>query len=186
MCPPHRSTRLPTLAPQALASLAQRLVAVHAQPAPQRSPTAAYALLRLQRAVVSPLPAAAASRLPPAVNLFNGGSAALDKLAPGSAALAKLDSQLRTMGSSLFVSGEPALDSPEFAAAVADLAQSEILRLQASLTRNAQQVRCSVVGSVLGWHLVGTSGWAPWQTGSNADRVAAAPNCPSCVLCWAS
>jgi len=102
---------------------------------------AEYALLRLRRAVVSPLPSTAVGSLPPAVNLFNGSSAAMDKLAPGSVALARLDSRLRQLGSSLFEGSEPALDSPEFAAAVAELAQSDIQRLQASLTRSAQQVR---------------------------------------------
>lgn len=72
--------------------------------------------------------------------MFNGSNAALEKLAPGSVALSRLDSRVRQLGCSLFEGGEPALGSPEFAAAVAELAQSEVGRLQTSLMRSAQQV----------------------------------------------
>ena len=72
--------------------------------------------------------------------MFRGGSAALDRLAPGSAALRSLEARRRQLAGTQFDGAEPALDSQEFAAAVAELAQWDIERLQAALTHSAQQV----------------------------------------------
>ena len=130
------------LAPgQAIALLAERSAAIqqHAQPDLKMPPPAEYALLRLRCIYASPQSSTVAACLPPAINVFCNAS--LEKLAPGKPALASLTSRLRQLTMELHAGAEPALDSQEFAAAVAALAQFEIERLQISLTRMAQQVR---------------------------------------------
>lgn len=111
---------------------------MHGVPSLPLSLKAEYASLRLQLAFISPTSAAAA--LPPAINVFRGSIAALDKLAPGSSALNALVSRMRYLSGSLYGGAEPGFNSPVFAAAVAELAESEIERLQTALTHSAQQV----------------------------------------------
>ena len=125
---------------QALNKLAERAATVHGLPAPQLPPKAEYASVRLQCAFIAPTLAPTAAHLPPPINVFRGGSAALDRLAPGSAALRSLEARRRQLAGTQFDGAEPTLDSQEFAAAVAELAQWDIERLQAALTHSAQQV----------------------------------------------
>ena len=122
---------------QAAELVAQRTATIMQQSQPELKPplAAEYAQLRLQREFISN---PATSRLPAAANLFR--DKALEKLAPGSAALQSLDTRMRILGGQLFGGQHPTLDSPEMAAAVAALAQFDIERLQASLMRKSQQV----------------------------------------------
>ncbi|PSC68954.1 hypothetical protein C2E20_7492 [Micractinium conductrix] len=126
---------------EALNKLAERAATVHGLPAPQLPPKAEYASVRLQCAFIAPTLAPTAAHLPPSINVFRGGSAAVDRLAPGSAALRSLEARRRQLAGTQFDGAEPALDSQEFAAAVAELAQWDIERLQAALTHSAQQVQ---------------------------------------------
>jgi hypothetical protein len=72
------------------------------------------------------------------VDVFGEGE--FEKLSSsGSSAVARLETRLRQLSNQLYAGAEPALDSPEFAAAVAALALSEIKRLELALQHMAQQ-----------------------------------------------
>ena len=123
---------------QAADLLQQRNLAIqhHAAPALQAPPLATYVQLRLQLLYLSN---DATAFLPPAANLL-----ALDRLAPGSPAVRAMERQCAQLERELFGGERPALH-PEpdarMVGAVAMLAKYEIERLQAGLTRKAQQVR---------------------------------------------
>ena len=160
--------------PQALEKLAQRAATVHGSANVQLTPRAEYAQLRLQRAYVSPL-APTQAHLPPAVNVFRGTINTLDKLAPGSTALRNHDNRLRQLCSSLYGGTVPALDSAEFAAATADLAQQEIDSLQAFLMRSAQQVGMRL------WRGMAPEAAQAMRGSSRCDLTLPAPTaCPPC------
>ena len=123
---------------QAAQLVHERSIAAGGAPSELRISTSAeYAQLRLQREYTSPQQLAGAC-LPPAANVLDDHS--LGRLAPGSTALRTLSNRLRQLEGQLFGGAVPSLSSPEFAAAVAELAQAELARLQASLMRSAQQV----------------------------------------------
>ena len=100
------------------------------------SPLATYAQIRLRLVYLSN---DATAFLPPAASLL-----ALDRLAPGSPAVRAMERQCAQLERELFGGERPALH-PEpdarMVGAVAMLAKYEIERLQAGLTRKAQQVR---------------------------------------------
>ena len=109
------------------------------------SKLAEYAQCRLQFECVMN---AATTGLPAASNLFRDRS--LAKLAPTVEALRTAERKLRGMEAVLFTGQRPALRDTVFLTAASELAQFEVLRLQASMTRSAQQVRraqtlCSAV-----------------------------------------
>jgi hypothetical protein len=123
----------------------QRSSAVQQQlPLLRLSLAAEYAQLRLQLEYLSN---GANGSLPSAADLFRDSS--LERLAPGSSAHRNMGTRIRQLEAQLFGVDPPALDSPQFAAAVAELAESEIARLQLSLTRMAQQVQACQAALVL-------------------------------------
>ena len=79
---------------------------------------AEYAKLRLQHECIS---IAATASLPPAANLYR--DRALERLAPGAAAMRSMRGRMLHLEGQLFGGVAPATESPEFAEAVAELAQ---------------------------------------------------------------
>lgn len=107
------------------------------------SPSAEYAELRLQLEFAA---SGTSARLPAASSLFRDKS--LERLAPGSPALAAMKARIEKLEHQLFQGQRPALHpnpDPRLAEAVAALALFEIQRLESLLTRMAQQVCGSLV-----------------------------------------
>lgn len=121
--------------------LQRREAALTAQPeqVQQLTPSAEYALLRIRSAYLAPQPSSGAVKLPAMKDIFSGSA---ERLLGGDAAAWNTHSKrLRQVERQVFASAAPALDSAAFGSAAAELAMSEIRRLQHWLQRAAQQVQ---------------------------------------------
>jgi hypothetical protein len=153
-CPPTRWLQATGLLIERAASISQSSAG-----ALQLPPEAEYAMLRLQLEHISNDATAA---LPAAANLFR--DKALERLTPGSSAVAAKVARMEKLERQLYQGQRPALrpdPDPRLATAVAALACFEIERLQAFVMRLAQQV--GIKHSVWGWLRVSVQVCVWWQ-----------------------